>query len=71
MFPLPTKSDVRVCAMDDMGEYTNYFGALGDIDVMCIDWIMSVLNPEINMKNYYIMLCNLYAELERKITGCV
>ena len=64
MLELPTKYDVMVCAMDDMGWYTNYFGALGDINVRYIDWIMSNLRPDIEMKNYYIILCNLYAELD-------
>lgn len=55
----------------EMGEYTNYFGSLDDIDIRYIDIIMSIISPEINMKRYYKLLMELYADLEFKITGRV
>lgn len=54
-----------------MGEWSNFFGSLADIDIINIDFIMSVINPDINMKNYCWLLLELYRDLEHKMTGCV
>lgn len=53
----------------DVGAYSGHFGCLSDMSIRCIDWIMSIVMPDIDPDEYDEFIDRLYADLECKITG--
>lgn len=50
-------------------EYSNYFGSLEDIDVRYLDFVLAIVNPNMNVREYLSLHFKLYHEISCLVTG--